>query len=101
MGTPKNLKFPKGDARRALYVMLALHESNGGLTLNQLAAITGYFKSNLVSTLKSFEQFGVVLEKEDFVYRISDWGPILKKTGLKELLVSGGAGSGDENESSP
>lgn len=84
--------------RRSLYVMLTLYESPGGLSLNQLAAVTGYFKANLLKILGGFERFGVVVEKEDFVYRVVDWGPLIKKTGLRELIVPKKSGGGDGKE---
>lgn len=98
LSTPKNLNFPKGDIRRSLYVMLALYESPDGLSLNQLAAMTGYFKANLLKILSGFERLGVVVEKEDFVYRVADWGPVIKKTGLRELIAPRRPGGGDGKE---
>lgn len=82
------LDFPRSDVRRLFCVMLALHESQNGLSLNALAAATGFSKPAILQNLERFHQFGVIVEKVDFVYRVVDWGPVIKRTGLRKLLVA-------------
>lgn len=80
-------KYTKGDLRRMLVVLGAIDE-NGGATLVQIAARTG-LDNKTVSDLivKAQEQADVSIDKTGAMYRITQIGPVFKKTGLTMALA--------------
>lgn len=79
-------QFPRGDIRRLLRLALAMAELERP-TLNSLAAETGHHKQTILDDIHRMrEQLGVQVEKEGAEYRLVDWGPVVKKSGIKKLL---------------
>lgn len=80
--------YPKGDLRRMLAVLGAIQET-GGATLVQIAVRTG-LDNKTVSDLivKAQEQADVEIVKSGPKYRITNMGPVLKKSGLTLALTS-------------
>lgn len=79
-------QFPRGDVRRLLRLALAMTEVERP-TLNALASETGHHKQTILDdVLRLREQLGIRIEKEGAEYRLVDWGPVVKKTGIKKLL---------------
>lgn len=77
--------FPKGDVRRLLTLALAI-ESLERATLVSLAAATGHHKQTVQDDVPKLAQLGIEVEKTGPVYRLTSWGPILKRTALKKFL---------------
>lgn len=83
---PKS-NFPRGDVRRLLRLALAMVELERA-TLTTLAAETGHHKQTVIDDVERLrEQLGVQIEKVGAEYRLVDWGPVLKKGGIKKLLA--------------
>lgn len=83
---PKS-NFPRGDVRRLLRLALAMVELERA-TLTTLAAETGHHKQTIIDDVERLrEQLGVQIEKVGAEYQLVDWGPVLKKGGIKKLLV--------------
>lgn len=80
-------KYPKGDLRRMLMVLGAIHEA-GGATLVQIVARTG-LDNKTVSDLivKAQEQAGVQVTKTGAKYSIESMGPVIKTSGCKLALT--------------
>lgn len=79
--------YPKGDLRRMLVVMGAIHEA-GEATVLQIVKRTGLDKKTVSDLIaKSKEQAGVVVEKTGSKYKIVDLGPVLKEDGCKKALT--------------
>lgn len=80
-------KYPKGDLRRMLMVLGAIHEA-GGATLVQIVARTG-LDNKTVSDLivKAQEQAGVGVGKSGSKYNILYMGPVLRMHGCKLALT--------------
>ncbi len=85
MAVESKPQFPRGDVRRLLRLALAMAELERP-TLNTLAAETGHHKPILDDVPRLREQLGVQVEKEGAEYRLVDWGPVIKKAGIKKLL---------------
>ncbi|WP_255311601.1 winged helix-turn-helix domain-containing protein [Ectopseudomonas oleovorans] len=86
MADDSKQQFPRGDVRRLLRLALAMTEVERP-TLNALAAETGHHKQTILDDVPRLrEQLGVLVEKEGAEYRLVDWGPVVKKTGIKKLL---------------
>ena len=80
-------QYPRGDVRRLLRLALAMAEVERP-TLNALAAETGHHKQTILDDVPRLrEQLGVQVEKDGSEFRLVDWGPILKKTGVKKFLL--------------
>lgn len=80
-------QYPKGDLRRMLAVLAAI-DAPGGATLVQIVARTGLDKKSVTRLIgQSVEQANVAVEKEGPVYRITGWGQILRRTGVKKVLT--------------
>lgn len=79
--------YPKGDLRRMLMVLGAIHEA-GGATLVQIVARTG-LDNKTVSDLivKAQEQAGVGIGKSGSKYNILYMGPVLRLAGCKLALT--------------
>lgn len=79
-------QYPRGDVRRLLRLALAMAELERP-TLNALAAETGHHKQTILDDMPRLcEQLGVRIEKNGSEYRLVDWGPAIKKSGIKKLL---------------
>jgi len=79
-------QFPRGDVRRLLRLALAMAELERP-TLNALAAETGHHKQTILDDVPRLrEQLGVIVEKEGSEFRLIDWGPVVKRSGIKKLL---------------
>lgn len=79
-------KYPRGDVRRLLRLALAMSELERP-TLNALAAETGHNKQTILDDVQRLrKQLGIQVDKVDSEYRLADWGPVIKKGGIKELL---------------
>lgn len=80
------MKYPRGDVRRLFRLALAMVEVERP-TLNALAAETGHHKQTILDDVTRLrEQLGIVVEKEGFEYRLVDWGPVVKQSGVKKFL---------------
>ena len=76
----------KGDVRRWL-VLLAAIDTLETPTLVQLSKYTGHNKGTIPADIEKIkEQLSVVITKTGAKYRIDDWGPVLKKGGVKKHL---------------
>ncbi|ELS40945.1 Uncharacterized protein ALO42_01125 [Pseudomonas syringae pv. atrofaciens] len=79
-------QYPRGDVRRLLRLALAMAELERP-TLNTLAAETGHHKQTILDDMPRLrEQLGVMVEKEGSEYRLRDWGPVVKKAGIRKFL---------------
>lgn len=80
-------QYPKGDLRRMLAVLAAI-DAVADATLVKVVARTGIDKKTVTVLVKqACEQAGVRVEKEGAIYRLVDWGPVLKKGGAKMALT--------------
>lgn len=80
-------QYPRGDVRRLLRLALAMDELERP-TLNALAAETGHHKQTIIDDVPRLrDQLGVRIEKDGSEYRLADWGPVVKKSGIKKLLL--------------
>ncbi|MDL4860755.1 helix-turn-helix domain-containing protein [Halomonas elongata] len=79
-------KYPRGDVRRLFRIAVAMTEVERP-TLNALAAKTGHHKQTILDDMTRLrEQLGIQVEKDGVEYRLIDWGPVIKKAGVKKLL---------------
>lgn len=80
-------KYPKGDLRRMLAVLAAIHWLNGA-TLLDIVGFTGLDKKTVTRLIEQAQQqAGVQLRKKVFTYQVVDWGPIIRPDGLLKLLL--------------
>jgi len=80
-------QYPKGDLRQMLSVLAAM-DSIKDATLVKLVARTGVDKKTVATLVQqAIEQVGVRIEKEGLVYRLTDWGPVIKRSGAKMALM--------------
>lgn len=78
--------FPKNDARRVLSVLGAI-ASLPSATLVKIAAQTGLDKRTVTYAVEvAGRQFDVVIAKDGPVYRIEEWGELLRPEGCVALL---------------
>lgn len=81
-----DMKYPRGDVRRLFRLALAMAEVERP-TLNALAAETRHHKQTILDDMTRLrEQLGIQVEKDGVEYRLIDWGPVVKKTGVKKFL---------------
>lgn len=86
MADETTTQFPRGDVRRLLRLALAMSEMDSP-TLNALAAETGHHKQTILDDVKRLRvQLGIQVEKVGPVFVLFDWGPVVKKTGIKKLF---------------
>lgn len=79
-------KYPRGDLRRMLTVLAAI-DAITDATLVKVVARTGIDKKTVTMLVKqAAAQAGVRIEKDGPVYRLVDWGPVLKKSGARMAL---------------
>lgn len=84
--------YQRGDVRKLLRVALAASELEAP-TLNNLARETGLHKQTLLDDIERLQtQMGVVIQKDDFSYRLVSWGPILQGPDSIRLFLSNPAG---------
>ncbi len=95
--------YPKRDLRRMLCVLAAIDTPQGS-TLVRIAADTGLDKKTVTGLVKlAISQADITIEKNGPVYRITDWGRIIKRTGARLALSgalnapNGEAGIGQED----
>lgn len=80
------MQYPKGDVRR-WFVLLTAIDILVSPTLVNLAAFTGHNKGTIPADVEKIrEQLKVDIRKIGAKYIIEDWGPILKKNGVKGCL---------------
>ncbi|SOY76820.1 conserved hypothetical protein [Cupriavidus taiwanensis] len=80
-------QYPRGDLRRMLAVLAAIDEIPDA-TLVKVAARSGIDKKTVTMLVRqAAEQAAVRIEKLGPVYRLTDWGPVLKKSGAKIALT--------------
>jgi hypothetical protein len=80
-------QYPKRDLRRMLAVLAAIDSMNPA-TLVKISILTGLDKKTVTTLIaRAQEQAGVVVAKTDAVYSITDWGPLLKRSGCRLALA--------------
>ena len=80
-------QYPKGDLRRMLVVLAAI-DTPQGACLVRIAQRTGLDKKSITRLIaQAGEQAAVVITKEGAVYRVADWGPVVKRNGAKIALT--------------
>lgn len=80
------MQFPKGDVRRLLTVAHAIATMERP-TLTSLSAEIGHHKQSISDDVtKLRNQLGVVIEKEDAVYRLVSWGPVINGAAVAQFL---------------
>ena len=84
--TDQQRPFPKGDFRRLAAVLHAIDQLQPA-TLVRIAAATGLDKRTVTGLVAQADQAGVTIAKEGPVYTIADWGPVIRKSGLRKLLT--------------
>lgn len=85
-------KYPKGDVRRLLRLLLAMSQLDRP-TLNALAAETGHHKQTILDDMTRLTvQLGVTVEKVESEYRIGDIGPVVVLSGI-QVFLSGDFGN--------
>lgn len=79
--------YPKGDLRRMLLVLGAI-DAMPDATLVKIVARTGLDKKTVSNLIQhAAEQAHVCIVKKGPVYAITEWGPVIKKTGAKLALT--------------
>ena len=79
--------YPKGDLRRMLSVLGAI-DTLQNATLVRIAEMTGIDKKTITNLIEQArEHAGVKIEKSGPIYTVTDWGPVIKKTGAKMSLT--------------
>lgn len=78
MPTPAEQTYQRGDIRKLLRLALAMEDLESPSLVN-LVQETGLSKQPVLDDIKRMQtQLGMVIEKEDFCYRLRSWGPVLK-----------------------
>ncbi len=81
------LSYPKGDLRRMLLVLGAI-DAMPDATLVKIVARTGLDKKTVTNLIQhAAEQAHVFIVKSGPVYAITDWGPVIKKSGARMALT--------------
>lgn len=79
--------YPKGDLRRMLCVLAAI-DTLENPTLVRIADRTGIDKKTVTYLIEQARvQAGVEIEKNGPVYKLVNWGPVIKKAGAKLALT--------------
>lgn len=74
-------------------MVLGAIDSMKPATLVKVSAMTGLDKKTVTTLIAlAQEQAGVEIEKTDAVYAITNWGPVLKRSGCRLALAGGIAG---------
>ena len=80
--------YPKGHVGRLLVTMAAI-DALDTPTAASVAALTGLSKGNIDTYVAALNrEFGAHIVKDGPVYSIQAWGDILKKAGVKKVLIS-------------
>jgi len=83
----KTPQYPKGDLRRMLAVLAAIDTPQGS-SLVRIAADTGLDKKTVTSMIEQARvQADVSIEKDGAIYRVTDWGRVIKKSGARLALT--------------
>lgn len=81
-------QYPKGHTGRMLVVLASIAKLEHASAVT-VAAYTGLSQGNIDTyVLRLNEEFGTQILKEGGRYRIESWGPVLKKKGVMQTLVS-------------
>lgn len=81
-------QYPKGHTGRMLVVLAAIAKLDHASAVT-IAAYTGLSQGNIDTyVLRLNEEFGTKIIKEGGRYQIESWGPLLKKKGVMQTLVS-------------
>ncbi len=79
--------YPKADFRRTLSVLGAI-DTPTGATLVQIVESTGLDKKTITYLIAQASiQLAINITKTGPVYRIVDWGPVIKPAGAKLALT--------------
>lgn len=71
-----------------MLAVLAAIDAPEGATLVQIVAKTGLDKKSVTRLIaQAMEQAHVSVAKDGPTYRVSDWGEILKRSGVKKVLT--------------
>ena len=83
----KTPQYPKGDLRRMLAVLAAIDTPQGS-SLVRIVADTGLDKKTVTGMIEQARvQADVSIDKSGAIYRITDWGRVIKKSGAKLSLI--------------
>ncbi|WP_267400289.1 hypothetical protein [Pseudomonas sp. GM_Psu_2] len=81
-------QYPKGHSGRMLVVLASIAKLEHASAVT-VAAYTGLSQGNIDTyALRLNEEFGTQILKENGRYRIESWGPVLKKKGVMQTLVT-------------
>lgn len=70
--------YQRGDIRKLLRLALAMEDVESPSLIN-LVQETGLSKQAVLDDIKRMQtQLGMVIEKEDYCYRLRSWGPVLQ-----------------------
>lgn len=79
--------YPQGDLRRLLAVLAAI-EVLTDATRMRIEDLTGLDEQTVLLLIAMAEQqAGVVIEEKGGVYRLVDWGPVIRRGGAKLALA--------------
>jgi len=79
-------QYPKGDLRRMLAVLGAIDELDIA-TLVRIAERTGLDKKTIINLIEQARtQAGVTVDKNEAVYSIRAWGPVINRGGALMYL---------------
>lgn len=81
------VQYPKGDIRR-WFVLLAAIDYLERPTITSLSEYTGWNKGSIQRDMSKIEeQLQVVVDKNDSIFEIKDWGNLINPEGLKMCLT--------------
>jgi hypothetical protein len=78
--------YPKRDFRRLAAVLQAIYALKEA-TLVRIVAKTGLDKRSVTRLVAAAPQVGVTVKKDGAIYKVIDWGPVIKPDGLEALLT--------------
>lgn len=79
--------YPKGDLRRMLVVLAAIADLRPHATVVRIALRTGLDRHTVTGLIdQAREQAGVTIEKIGSTYRLTHWGPVIRRDGAKAAL---------------
>lgn len=88
MKAPEKPTYPKGHAGRLLATLAAINKLDRP-TAQSVAQLTGLQKGNTDSYVAALnDQYGTRIIKEGSVYRLEDWGRVLKASGVMAYLTA-------------
>ncbi|MFS2159696.1 hypothetical protein ACCD10_20395 [Pseudomonas sp. Pseusp122] len=81
-------QLPKGHAGRLLVTLAAIDYLERP-TVTSISQLTGLHRALIDDYVKALNsQFLTQIERDDSVFRIDSWGPLLKTEGIVNLLTS-------------